>query len=83
MGRGISVSAGSRVNFVPHVNVTLEMSPQLNDALDNMAEELGVPKGEAVLKAFSLLKIALEARQEGKRLTIVDDRDDSEQDITL
>ncbi len=65
------------------VTLTLTISPELDDHLDNMAEELGVPKGEAILKAFGLLKIALEARREGKGIGILDAELDVEQEITI
>jgi len=82
MGRELPVSAESKLSLGPRVKVTLEMSPQLDADLDNLAEELGVTKGGAVLKGIGLLKIALEAKREGKRVAIIDDRDDSEQEIT-
>ena len=63
------------------VVLQLNMSPELDADLDNLGEELGVPKGKAILKALSLLKIAMDAKREGKRVAILDDRDDSEQDI--
>ena len=65
------------------VTLTLTISPELDTLLDNMSEELGVPKGEAILKAFGLLKIALEARREGKGIGILDDELDVEQEITI
>ena len=74
---GVIVDVGSL-----SISLTLSISPELDADLDNMAEELDTTKGGAVLKALALLKISLEAKREGKRVAIIDDRDDSEQDIT-
>jgi hypothetical protein len=63
------------------VVLSLNVSQELDANLDNMGEELGVPKGETILKALSLLKVAMDAKREGKRVAILDDRDDSEQEI--
>jgi len=65
------------------VTLTLSISPELDDLLDNMADEMGVPKGEAILKAIGLLKIALDAKREGKGIGILDDELDVEQEITI
>lgn len=64
------------------VTLTLTIWPELNDLLDNLADEIGVPKGEAVVKAINLLKIAVEARREGKKLIVLDDATGEEEEIT-
>jgi hypothetical protein len=47
-----------------HYDLTL--SPVLDEALTDLAGELGVTRGDAVLRAIALLKTAVEHRREGK-----------------
>jgi hypothetical protein len=64
------------------VTLTLTVWPELNDLLDNLADELGVTKGDAVVKAINLLKIAVDARKAGQKLLVVDDATGEEEEIT-
>jgi hypothetical protein len=82
MGREIPAFAETKSSSGVRVKLTLDISPELDADLDNLAEELGVTKGGAILRAIGLLKIAMEAKSEGKRVAIIDDREDSEQEIT-
>jgi hypothetical protein len=59
----------------------LNIWPELNDLIDNLADEIGVTKGEAIVKAISLLRIAVEAEREGKTLVLVDDATGEEVEI--
>lgn len=62
----------------PCMSITITVSPEIDALIDNMAEELGVPKGGAIGKGIGLLKIALDARREGKKLMVVDDEFEEE-----
>jgi hypothetical protein len=64
------------------VELTLTIWPELDDMLDNMADELGVTKGEAIVKALGLLRIALDAKRDGRKLVVVDDRTGEEEEVT-
>ena len=61
----------------------LSITPELDALIDNMADDLGLTKGDTILEALGLLKIALDARQEGKRIGILDENFDVDQEITL
>lgn len=52
------------------LNVTL--SPDLSKKLDQMAEESSQSKSEILRKALTLFEVAREAKNEGKKLTLVD-----------
>ena len=67
----------------PGVVLRLSITAELDAILDNMADDLGLSKGDTILKALGLLKIAVDARQEGKRIGILDENLDVEQEITL
>lgn len=64
------------------VFLRMQLTPELDELLAEMAKiEGGYP--EMMREALGLLKIAQEARAQGKRLLVVDDRENSEQEITL
>ncbi|OFA06097.1 hypothetical protein [Duganella sp. HH101] len=44
-------------------SMTVEMSPEIDDTLTMIACARGISKGEAMLRAFALLKVAYEERQ--------------------
>jgi hypothetical protein len=79
------VSGSARLTEAPQVSMVLKLtiSPELDALIDNMAEDLGVTKGEAILKAIGLLKIAVDAHQEGKSIGILDENLEVDQEITL
>jgi regulator of PEP synthase PpsR (kinase-PPPase family) len=53
------------------VKLSLLISPQLNEALETMAQESGTTKSDILRKAIALLEVALDARKEGKGIGIV------------
>jgi len=67
---------------IDEVELTLTIWPELDDMLDNMADELRVTKGEAIVKALGLLRIALDAKRDGRKLVVVDDRTGAEEEVT-
>ncbi|WP_332851300.1 hypothetical protein [Duganella sp. S19_KUP01_CR8] len=46
-------------------SMTVEMSPEVDDALNMIACARGISKGEAMLRAFALLKVAYDEKQKG------------------
>ena len=64
-----------------YVKLTIDLWPELSDMLDNMADTMGVSKGEAIVTALGLLGIAVDAEQSGKKLIVVDDATGEEEEI--
>jgi predicted transcriptional regulator len=58
------------------VKMTLEMSSELNEAIEHMAEELSSSKSEVVRKALALMEIAFEAKGKDQSLALVRKKDD-------
>ena len=54
-----------------HYDLTL--SPALDEALTDLAGELGVTRGDAMLRAIALLKTAVQYRREGKTIGAAND----------
>lgn len=46
-------------------SMTVEMSSEVDDALNMIACARGISKGEAMLRAFALLKVAYDQKQKG------------------
>lgn len=64
------------------VKLTLTIWPELDAMIDEMATDLEIAKGEVIVKALGLLKIALDAKKVGKKLIILDEKADEEEEIT-
>ncbi|NVD70203.1 ribbon-helix-helix protein, CopG family [Duganella sp. BJB488] len=60
-------------------SMTVEMSPEIDDTLTMIACARGISKGEAMRRAFALLKVAYEERQkcDGSSLGFVRRRPDN------
>ena len=54
------------------VLLTLEVSPHANAVLEDLAARFGSDKGDVLRKAVGLLKLAMDAREEGKRVGAVE-----------
>lgn len=48
------------------VRLTLELSPDLNDSLERMADQLHGTKSDVLRKAIAIMEVALKARQQGR-----------------
>ncbi len=53
------------------VKLSLFVSAQLNETLENLARESGSTKSDVLRKALALLEVASEARRDGKRIGIL------------
>ena len=53
------------------VKLSLFVSPQLNETLENMAQETGSTKSDVLRKALALFQVASEARRDGNRIGIL------------
>ena len=59
----------------------MQLTPELDRLLSGMAETAG-GYSEMMREALGLLRISQEARLQNKRLVVVDDQENSEQEIT-
>jgi hypothetical protein len=53
------------------VKLSLFVSHQLNETLENMAQEIGSTKSDVLRKALALLEVASDARRDGNRIGIL------------
>lgn len=53
------------------VKMTLEMSAELNQVLEQLAESLGTTKSDVVRKALVLMEVASAAKSKGQTLGVV------------
>lgn len=54
---------------------TIDLSPEINDRLTEIAKAQGITKAEAMRKAFALLSISEKEKKEGNTLGIVKEKD--------
>ena len=59
-------------NATGDVRYHLTLSPQLNAALERLAEQGHSTKGDVLRKAIALFDVAAEAKEKGQRLAILD-----------
>lgn len=55
------------------VRLTIEVTDELNERLDRLADELGGSKAEVFRKAIALIDVALDAKRRGRQVAILDD----------
>jgi uncharacterized protein (DUF1778 family) len=63
------------------VRMNLQVSAEINDLLEKIADETGSNRSEVIRRALALMKVAHDARQRGKRLGLVSDPDKLETEI--
>ena len=56
------------------VRLNVNITPELNDRLDMLAEQSGTTKSELLRKAIALIDLAVTERGQGHRLAITDDQ---------
>jgi predicted transcriptional regulator len=54
------------------VRFNLDLSPETDSLLEDLAEQMGGTKSEVLRKAIALMKIAVEARCEGRKFGIAE-----------
>ncbi len=54
------------------VRLSLEVSPELNDKLDELSDKIHGSKSDVLRRAVALMDIAVRARDEGHKLGIAD-----------
>lgn len=55
------------------VRLSFEVSPKLNDTLEQLAERSDTTKSEILRKAIALMELAVEAKQKGQSLALTDE----------
>lgn len=63
------------------VRLSLDVSPELNQKLDQLAEDTHSSKSDILRKAITLMGVAVEAKQKHQKLGIVDDKNHLVQEI--
>ncbi|MBD1919736.1 DNA-binding protein [Microcoleus sp. FACHB-831] len=59
-------------NVKEKVRLSLDVSLELNQTLEDLAEKIGGTKSEVLRKAIALMEVMVEAKQQGKRVGIAD-----------
>ena len=54
------------------VRLTLDVTDELNERLNELAAEAGGSKSELLRKAISLIEVAVDARKSGNQVAVVD-----------
>ncbi len=64
-----------------HIKINLDLSPELYETISNLAQQINGDNAEVLLKAIALLEVAVEAKQKGKHIWIVDDNQNLETEV--
>lgn len=57
------------------VRLTLDVTDELNDRLNHLAEQAGGSKSELLRKAIALVEVAVDAKRAGRHVAVVDRND--------
>ncbi|BAZ50343.1 hypothetical protein NIES4103_29590 [Nostoc sp. NIES-4103] len=68
-------------NKEQRIQINLDLSPELYETINNLAQQMNVDNAEVLLKAIALLEIATEAKHKGKHFWIADDNHNLETEI--
>ncbi|KAB8315505.1 DNA-binding protein [Tolypothrix campylonemoides VB511288] len=63
------------------VQINLDLSPELYETLNNVAQQLNGDMAEVLLKGIVLMQVAVEAKLNGKHLWITDENQTLETEI--
>lgn len=63
------------------VQINLNLSPELYETLNNLAEQINGDNAEVLLKAIALMEVAVEAKQQGKHIWIADENQNLEAEV--
>ncbi|AUT02385.1 DNA-binding protein [Nostoc sp. CENA543] len=64
------------------LQINLNLSLELYKTIDNLSQQIHGDHADVFLKALALLEIAVEAKQQGKHLWIVDDNQNLDTEIS-
>ena len=68
----VRMQAHARAETRADVRLSLVVSPELNDTLEELAESQHTSKSEVLRKAIALYDVAAEAKQKDQRIGILD-----------
>lgn len=54
------------------VRLSLIVSPELNDTLNELAQKLGGTKSEVLRRAIALMEVMVDAKEQGKKIGIAE-----------
>ncbi|MEH2303388.1 MAG: DNA-binding protein [Nostoc sp.] len=63
------------------IKINLDLSPELYETLNNLAQQINGDNAEVLIKAIALLEVAVEAKQKGKHIWILDENQNIETEI--
>jgi metal-responsive CopG/Arc/MetJ family transcriptional regulator len=63
------------------VRMNLQVSAELNDVLENIADDTGTNRSDVIRQALALMKVAHDAKRKGKHLGLVSNPDALETEI--
>jgi hypothetical protein len=63
------------------VQLSLDVSPELYQTLNSLAQQLHGDTADVLVKAISLLKVAVEAEKEGKKIWIANQNQELDTEI--
>ncbi len=63
------------------IQINLDLSLELYETLNNLAQKINGDNAEVLLKAIALMEVVLEAKHQGKHLWIVDEHQNLETEI--
>ncbi len=63
------------------IQINLDFSPELYDTLNNLAQQINGDHAEVLLRAIALFAVAVEAKQKGKHLWIVEGNQNLETEV--
>ncbi len=67
-----TTTRGSPKNEKEKVRLSLDISPELNKLLEQLADWTGATKSEVLRKAIALMEVAVEAKRQGKKFGIAE-----------
>lgn len=63
---------GTMTNTQKMVRLNLDLSPELNQILDELAEKIGTSKSDVLRQAIMLMQIMVTAKEETKKLGVIE-----------
>ncbi len=72
MSRRLIRNTEEHVSERNRIRLSLELSPEANALLEDLAEKIGGTKSEVLRKAIVLMELAVEARRQGKKFGIAE-----------
>jgi hypothetical protein len=65
----------------PKIRLSLDITPEANELIEKMAEDLGTSKADVMRKAIAVMKVAVDAKKDHKHLGVSTKRENLETEI--